>query len=328
MNRMSAFLGRGECGGHVTLLFTVSDEIEDPVEQGSLGAGLCVEDGVEVVAFGEPGEFGLKITIETVQGDRGLYETVLDTLVEEIPDAGDIAWEIGVRLALPVSQGFGMSASGAVAAALAFQRAMGLPHEESLRRSYSIAHRVERRRSTGLGDVTALAAGGVERRLEAGAPYHGPLLHRGPGRAEGWSCATPIVLAWRPDAGKHTSGYIDNPGWKEAISQAGSKQMSTLSEGEWGFTRWGDLLDAANEFARDSGLQGDSSRAELLSTVQAAMGRCGIADEAVAMLCMLGESVAIVPRDVRAGEDWSGSLVVELEGAGLLADKTVVGRVS
>ena len=55
-----------------------------------------------------------------------------------------------------------MSASGAIAAALAFQRAMGLPHEESLRRSYSLAHRAERERSTGLGDVTALAAGGAE----------------------------------------------------------------------------------------------------------------------------------------------------------------------
>ena len=53
MSHMSAFLGRGECGGHVTLLFTVSDEVEDPIEQGSLGAGLCVEDGVEVVAFGD-----------------------------------------------------------------------------------------------------------------------------------------------------------------------------------------------------------------------------------------------------------------------------------
>ena len=328
MSHMSAFLGRGECGGHVTLLFTVSDEVEDPIEQGSLGAGLCVEDGVEVVAFGEPGDIGLKITFETTQGDSGLYETVLDTLVEEIPEAGGIAWEIGVRLALPVSQGFGMSASGAVAAALAFQRAMGLPHEESLRRSYSIAHRVERGRSTGLGDVTALAAGGVERRLEAGSPYHGPLLHRGPGRAEGWSCATPIVLAWRPDAGKHTSVYIDDPEWKEAISQAGSKQMLALSEGDWGVGRWGDLLDAANEFSRDSGLQDDSSRAELLSSVQTVMGRCGIADEAVAMLCMLGESVAVVPQDAQAEADWSGSLVAELEGAGLQAVNTVVGRVS
>ena len=58
------------------------------------------------------------------------------------------------------------------------------------------------------------------------------------------------------------------------------------------------------------------------------MGRCGIADEAVAMLCMLGESVAIVPQDAEVGADWSGSLVAELEGAGLQAAKTVVGRVS
>lgn len=325
---MTVFLGRGECGGHVTLLFTVSDEVEDPVEQGSLGAGLCVEDGVEVVAYGEPGEFGLKISFESAQGNRSLYETVLDTLVEEIPEAGDVAWEIGVRLALPVSQGFGMSASGAVAAALAFQRAMGLPHEESLRRSYSIAHRVERQRSTGLGDVTALAAGGVERRLEAGAPYHGPLLRRGPGRAEGWSCATPIVLAWRPDAGKHTSGYIDDPVWKEAISQAGSKHMLALSEGDWGVGRWEELLTAANAFASDSGLRDDSSRAELLSLVEAAMGGCGLSEEAVAVLCMLGESVAVVPRDAQVGVDWVGSLLAELEGLGLQAYKTVVGRVS
>ncbi|GIT75338.1 MAG: hypothetical protein Ct9H300mP30_4000 [Methanobacteriota archaeon] len=94
------------------------------------------------------------------------------------------------------------------------------------------------------------------------------------------------MLAWPPEAGKHTSVYIDNPEWKEAISQAGSKQMLALSEGDWGVGRWGDPLDAANEFARDSGLQDDSSRAELLSSVQTVMGRCGITDEAVAMLCM------------------------------------------
>ena len=58
---MTAFLGRGECGGHITLLFTVSDESDDPIEQGSLGAGLCVEDGVEVVAYGEEGESRLSV---------------------------------------------------------------------------------------------------------------------------------------------------------------------------------------------------------------------------------------------------------------------------
>ena len=325
---MTVLLGRGECGGHVTLLFTVSDAATDPIEQGSLGAGLCVADGIEVVAYGEVGEFGLKVAFDGGEGDPGLYERILDLLVTEVPEAAGIAWEISVRLALPVSQGFGMSASGAIAAALAFQRAMGLPHEESLRRSYSLAHKAERERSTGLGDVTALAAGGVERRLVAGAPYHGALLLSGPGRAEGWSCATPIVLAWRPDAGKHTSDYIDDPDWKRSISQAGANQMQALSRGEWDISRWTELLDSSKRFAEDSGLLADSSRVELLTSVDDAMKECGIDEGTVALLCMLGESVAIVPNDPQSGVDWCGSMVEALERTGLQAMTTEVGRLS
>jgi pantoate kinase len=306
----------------------VSDEALDPVSQGSLGAGLCVDDGVEVIAYGEQGEFGLKISFEGTEGDPSLYDSVLDLLVEEIPEAKGIAWQIGVRLALPISQGFGMSASGAVAAALAFQRAMGLPHEESLRRSYLISHQVERNRSTGLGDVTALAAGGCERRLEAGAPYHGPLLQGGPGRAEGWSCGTPVVLAWRPDAGKHTSSYIDDPDWKDSISRAGAKQMQTLSEGEWGIDRWTELLNSAKCFAEESGIQADSSRIDLLSEADVAIQECNISEETVTLLCMLGESVAIVPSDATSEADWSGPLVSELEKTGLQAIMTRVGETS
>ena len=325
---MTVLLGRGECGGHVTLLFTVSDAAADPVDQGSLGAGLCVADGVEVVAYGKAGEFGLEVTFDSGEGDSGLYERVLDLLVAEVPEVAEIAWGISVRLALPVSQGFGMSASGAIAAGLAFQRAMGLPHEESLRRSYSLAHRAERERSTGLGDVTALAAGGVERRLVAGAPYHGALLRSGPGRAEGWSCATPVVLAWRPDAGKHTSDYIDDSDWKRSISRAGTEQMQALSEGEWGINRWTELLDSSKRFAEDSGLLADSSRVGLLSLVDGAIRECDIGEEAVALLCMLGESVVIVPRDPRGGVAWCGSLVEALERIGLRAMTTEVGRLS
>ena len=325
---MTAFLGRGECGGHITLLFTVSDESDDPIEQGSLGAGLCVEDGVEVVAYGEEGGSRLSVRFVDDQADSMLYEEVLRMLIEEVPEVGDVSWEINVRLALPTSQGFGMSGSGAIAAAMAFQRAMGLPHEESLRRSYSLAHRVERARSTGLGDVTALAAGGVERRLVAGSPYHGALLENGPGRAEGWTCNTPVVLAWRPDTGKHTSNYIDDAHWKDSISEAGSKQMERLSLGDWDQSRWMDLMDAARAFAEDSGLLADSSRTELLSTADEAIGVCGTAVEAAALLCMLGESVVIVPTNPEDEGEGLSTLVSELKRAGLEATLTRVGELS
>ena len=50
---MSIVLGRGQCGAHITLLFTIDDSSEDPVYQGSRGAGICLKDGVEVIAKGE-----------------------------------------------------------------------------------------------------------------------------------------------------------------------------------------------------------------------------------------------------------------------------------
>ena len=321
---MPRYLGRGRCGGHITLLFTVSDESEDPIRQGSLGAGLCVDDGVEVVAYGEDGELGLTVTFESTEGDSELYEAVLDALVTEVPQVSGIAWGVSVTISLPTAQGFGVSASGAIASAMAFQRAVGLPYEESLRRACSVAHRVERLRSTGLGDVTALAAGGVERRLEAGSPYHGSELLNGPGRAEGWSLTTPLVLAWRQGSGKHTSVYIDNPDWKRAISEAGLRQMESLSQGDWGPERWGDLIQSAGAFSRESGLIDDSSRNELVNMAAGAVASAGLDEEVEVMLCMLGESIVIAPADPADQGEWVESVIAELEKVGLKGLETKV----
>ena len=323
---MPRYLGRGRCGGHITLIFTVNDQSDDPVRQGSLGAGLCVDDGVEVVAYGVDGESGLTVTFETMQGDASLYEAVLNTLAAELPEVSDITWGLSVTISLPPAQGFGVSASGAVASAMAFQRAVGLPYEESLRRAYSVAHRVERSRSTGLGDVTALAAGGVERRLKAGSPYHGSDLRNGPGHAEGWSLATPVVLAWRQGSGKHTSIYIDDLEWKLAISEAGSRQMEVLSQGEWDSERWAELIQSADAFSRESGLIDDSSRNELVTLAAAAVAECG--DDVEVMLCMLGESVVIVPSDPSNGGEWVENVIKELDKVGLKGLGTKVGELS
>ena len=325
---MPRYLGRGRCGGHITLLFTVSDESEDHIRQGSLGAGLCVDDGVEVVAYGEDGELGLTVTFESTEGDSELYEAVLDALVTEVPQVSGIAWGVSVTISLPTAQGFGVSASGAIASAMAFQRAVGLPYEESLRRAYSVAHKVERLRSTGLGDVTALAAGGVERRLEAGSPYHGSELLNGPGRAEGWSLATPLVLAWRQGSGKHTSVYIDNPDWKRAISEAGLRQMESLSQGDWGPERWGDLIQSAGAFSRESGLIDDSSRNELVNMAAGAVASAGLDEEVEVMLCMLGESIVIAPADPADQGEWVESVIAELEKVGLKGLETKVCNLS
>ena len=324
---MTAILGRGTCGGHVTLLFTVEDLDEDPIKQGSLGAGLCLTDGVEAIARGELGDYSLEVKLLDENGDKRMFQQVLDLLSEEITEIADHSWEIAVRNKLPSSQGFGMSAAGAIAAAAAFQRALGLPHEESLRRSLAIAHLVERGNSTGLGDVTALAAGGVERRLIPGSPYSGPDLLNGPGQAEGWSESIPLVLAWRANPGRHTSEYIDDDVWKKSITEAGKKQMAHLSDGPWDKSRWGELLDSAEEFSKQSGLSDDASRSALVKSGENATLRAGLDSETCVLLCMLGESIAIVPRNISKNISLE-KLLSELTKEGLDATLTHIGTLS
>ncbi len=108
---MTAVLGRGTCGGHVTLLFTVDDLDEDPIKQGSLGAGLCLTDGAEAIARGELGVYSLDVKFLHGNGDAKIFQHVLDLLSEEISEISDYSWEIAVRNKLPSSQGFGMSAA-------------------------------------------------------------------------------------------------------------------------------------------------------------------------------------------------------------------------
>ena len=322
---MTVVMGRGECGSHVTLIFTVDDEDKEVVNQGSLGAGLCLEQGVETIARGIEGDFGIDIKFVEGIGRSDLYERTLELLSEEIINFREYSWDLAVKLKLPLSQGFGMSASGAISAAMAFQRALGEPHEESLRRAFAIAHRVERELSTGLGDVTALAAGGVERRTSVGAPFSGKLLNRGPGKSEGWTSEINVILTWREDSGKHTSSYIDNQKWKESISSAGIKQMGQLVNGKWGASRWEELLERSQIFVSESGLLNDSLRLELLNEVEEMINKLNF--DLKPLLCLLGKSLVIVPKDIDASNEIdSDSLINQLKKAGFNTVRTKVGK--
>ena len=322
---MPTALGRGHCGGHITLLFTIEDMLSDPVAQGSRGAGICLKDGVEAIAKGEDGEG--KIIVRFQDGDytSAMYDDVLEELVGEVPEIGLFDWELNIRMALPASQGFGMSASGAIASAISFQRAIGIPHEECIRRAFLIAHIVERKRSSGLGDTTALSSGGVERRISAGSPFSGDFLDRGPGVAEGWATETPVLLVWNAKTGKHTSKYIDNPDWRAKISDAGSSSMEIIGEGDWDSRRWSELIDQSLIFANDSGLEFDASRSEIIVAANGAIRDSGFSESLSAMLCMLGESVVIVPNDSLDEGEWLGELSSVLEERGFFTFSSRVG---
>ncbi len=313
---MAVKFGRGQCGGHVTLIFAINDLSEEPLEQGSLGAGLCLEDGIEVISRGEEGNFGLNVKFLNGSGSKTLYQDVLEVLSEDIPEIKNYFWELNIRLSLPISQGFGMSASGAIAAASSLQRALGVSHEESKRRSYLVAHLIERKRSTGLGDTTGLVSGGVERRIKEGSPFSGILLDKGPGESEGWAHNIQLLLAWKSESGRHTSEYIDNREWKEKITKSGIEKMNLIGKGVWDSSRWEELLLASEEFASESGLILDSDRSVILEDANRILRNNNLQTKFIPLLCMLGRSIVVLPRDIKYPEFGIDRISEELKKIG------------
>ena len=226
------------CGGHITLLFSIWKDSHLARSQGSRGAGLNVNDGVEAtveyIGSNQPKikreiSFGSQLDKPAGPVDDGeLFIEVIGMDGVEMLDSGQIytdlveelriarllkredSYRIHVTLELPTSQGFGMSAAGLVAVARAFRTLTNKGTDEQYLR---LAHRIERMHGSGLGDVLGISARGVELRLEPGSPGAG-------GKVLSFTTHQPLLLVWRPEESRHTSTYIDDEGWQRSISNA------------------------------------------------------------------------------------------------------------
>ncbi len=222
---------------------------------------------------------------------EALYHAVVDDLRSVRRLSPSTAVSMDVTLDLPVSQGFGMSGAGLLAAARAVLEANGTPDDAYAAR---VAHRLERAQRGGLGDVLAISAGGMALRRQPGAP--GVV-----GLAEGVPVDEPCLLVWQPDEARHTSAYIDHPDWKRSITSAGEAALAPLFDGPWTANRWTDLLKAAEDFATNSGIAAEPERAQLLAAVNNALAAEGLVEAWTARLCMLGVSAVVVPRGLHRG---------------------------
>ena len=302
-------------GGHITLLFTVEKDGRLLRNQGSRGAGFNVEHGVrasvlEIKKTNMKEQVGLSAGSsldEKVNVKFGDIEvTVLDMDGKEMIDSSSIyfdlvdelrhaklleksdSYSIEVNLDLPTSQGFGMSAAGLIAVAYAFRELTG----KGLAGQYlRLCHRIERIHGSGLGDVLGISAGGVEIRLQAGAPGAS-------GRALGFGCPQNILLAWQPSEKRHTSKYIDDEKWQNKITLAGQKAVNNLKSDSWGHSQWSEILKQSRIFAEQSDLLDEPERKHLLGIVREIVRELDLQAKVSIRLCMLGVSLAILPREL------------------------------
>ena len=110
--------------GHVTGIFRPDAESHDPRGRGSVGAGVVLELGAWAEACFTPGPARRVRLTGDGPGPWPISEDVARRL------ASRLSGTVTVRLAheLPVGQGFGMSAAGALATALAVGTLAGVPY--------------------------------------------------------------------------------------------------------------------------------------------------------------------------------------------------------
>ena len=154
--------------GHITGLFQVCDEAEDPLLKGSRGAGVSITRGVVTkvrIERSPKASFEIRINGNGVESAK-VSECVINTL---LPFAGgNYRILVDHNVNVPIGSGFGSSGAGALSLALALNEAfrLGLSRVEAAQ----VAHIAEVRCRTGLGTVIAETFGGLEIREKPGAP--------------------------------------------------------------------------------------------------------------------------------------------------------------
>ena len=156
--------------GHISAFFEPVYSDQDIDRTGSRGAGINISLGALSQVTIKPALYQtLAVNINRFPSDAPVTKLALKYLIGETP----LKITIDTMLDLPISQGFGMSAGGALSSTLALADLLKLPRENAVK----AAHYAEVQLRTGLGDVIASNFGGIEIRRKAGLPPWGMQEH-------------------------------------------------------------------------------------------------------------------------------------------------------
>jgi len=156
--------------GHISAFFEPVYSGQNIERTGSRGAGINITLGVvSEVYIQQASQQIITICVNGKSSHAPVTRLALNYLIGESP----INIHVDTRLDLPMSQGLGMSAGGALSATLAAADILHLSRDSALK----AAHYAEVQLRSGLGDVVASSFGGIEIRREPGLPPWGMLEH-------------------------------------------------------------------------------------------------------------------------------------------------------
>jgi pantoate kinase len=161
----------GYSPAHITAFFSIHNG-KTPAKTGSTGAGLCLEGGVSTMVTVAPSE---RMELKIFANGSPLNSPTCLSLFRHLTSGEEpITATAKQESIFPVNYGYGLSAASALSLGLALNRAMGLGLTRDQVGVH--AHVAEVENMTGLGDVSAELAGGLELRDRPGAPGFGRAL--------------------------------------------------------------------------------------------------------------------------------------------------------
>lgn len=246
------------CPGHVTCFFhpVRTDRVETT---GSRGAGIRLSLGANVTVE-ERSDSKVEIIMDGKPSDAKVTRYVIDKVC---PGRG---FDVTIENDLPVGQGFGMSAAGAIAAAMCLCKISGRDIEDA----YLIAHEAEVANSGGLGDVAAIQCPGKQPvRLIPGVTPYGKVVDTGVDLDDLTLAVTGEKLS--------TGTVINDPVMQRRMNEIGSRMVDDYSSNP-SLER---LFSFSREFSTSMGLESDD--------VKTALDRLN--QKGMAGMCMLGHSI-------------------------------------
>lgn len=230
--------------GHLSGFFAPELSARDPRARGSVGAGLVLDRGVTAEARWTPsGPTALRLS-----GRPRRPFPVSREVARRLRAGRPGTLEVDLAHELPIGQGFGMSAAGALATALAVGRLFRVPVAKCL----STAHLADLSHRGGLGGVAALGGGGLEWRRRAGVPPWGRVDHR--------PLSVEVYLA---ELGPPipSPSVLGDPARLAALERAGRAELRRFAR----TPTLAAFLDGAERFTDRVGLLDDARRARMVA---------------------------------------------------------------
>ena len=204
--------------GHLTGVFQICVEPDDPILKGARGSGVSLTRGTTTTVKAEPSDTpSHTVTINGVEmTDAVISENVLGKYLSRLTEPHRVVVEHVIET--PLTAGFGSSGGGALSLSLALNQVLdtGLTRVEAAQ----LAHVAEIECGTGLGSVFAADGGGFGVLYKPGAPGVGESIH--------YDASDDLMVIYLHYGPISTRMALGDPDLRRRINELGGRYVDEL----------------------------------------------------------------------------------------------------